>query len=86
MTTKEWLEIAVALTMPIGFALIILHRIKRDQGLGRRVMQLTGLILIVPTVFILAMEKVLEPQTVGTLLGALAGYLFAGISGEEKAG
>ncbi len=43
-----------------------------------------AVILLVPMIGLLAMEKILEGATVGTLIGGLTGYLLSGISNYDK--
>jgi len=49
------------------------------RGIGARTIQFAAVILIVPGIFILALERVLPSDTVGALLGALTGYLLSGL-------
>lgn len=51
-----------------------------SKGLGVRVIQLVGLLIVVPVVAILALECRLSGEGVGTILGAIVGYALGGIT------
>jgi hypothetical protein len=50
------------------------------QGIGSRTIKFAGAIMLVPVILILALEGVLEPAALGTVIGAVIGYLLSGIS------
>jgi len=70
--------------MVLGVIGVFLHRIIRGMGFGARVIQLVTLLLIVPTILILGLEKILTSETVAALLGALIGYVLSGIGDFDK--
>lgn len=80
---KEWIEIILAGIMLFGLIGIFHNRLKLKKGIGVRVIQLTTVILLLPTILILALEEFLSLDVVATLLGAIVGYVLAGI-GEWK--
>jgi hypothetical protein len=86
MDVKSIVElVAVA----IRFCAIIMQRIWMRQSIGVRIIQLTAVVMLLPIILILGMEKILEPATLGTLIGALTGYLLSGIGdyqGAQQAG
>jgi hypothetical protein len=51
-----------------------------NRGIGPRMIQFAGAIMLVPVILILALEKLLETSTLGTVIGAVIGYLLSGIS------
>jgi|SaaInlStandDraft_3_1057020.scaffolds.fasta_scaffold69706_3 hypothetical protein len=54
---------------------IVYKRIKsKNQGFGQNTIKAIAMILIVPTILILAVLSKLEPQTLAALIGAVAGY------------
>ena len=59
------------------------ERTRTGRGIGVRVIQLATVCMLVPVVFILALERTLDSATVGTLLGAVAGYILSGIGRDE---
>src|SRR5687768_12789561 len=48
-------------------------------GIGARVIQFTCISLIIPCIIILALEKILQGETIATILGGLVGYVLSGI-------
>jgi hypothetical protein len=80
MEIKGWIELIAVVTMPIGLIALAVERVWTGKGVGPRMIQYAGAVLLVPTILILALEKTLEPSTVGTVMGALIGYLLSGIS------
>ena len=80
MNITQCVELILASIMFLAIIAIFYNRHKQNKGIGARIIQFTGILLIVPLIGILALEKILEPQTVGTIIGALLGYLLSGIS------
>jgi hypothetical protein len=78
---KEWIEIILVGIMFLGLIGIFHNRIKLKKGIGVRVIQFTTILLLLPTILILALEELLNLDVVATLLGAIVGYVLAGISG-----
>ena len=71
-------ELTAIAAMVIGLLGTIIIGLKR--GIGVRLIQFAGATMLVPIVLILALEKVLEPATLGTVIGAVIGYLLSGAS------
>jgi len=71
-------ELAAAGAMVLGLLGAILVGLRR--GLGARTIQFAGAVMFVPVILILALEKVLEPAVLGTVIGAVIGYLLSGAS------
>ena len=80
MDNKSYIELGSVLVMVVGVGGIAFERLFSKRGIGLRVIQALGLILVFPTVLILGLEGVLEKSAVGTMLGALVGYLFADVA------
>lgn len=82
---NEYIQIIMALFMPIAFIGVLVHRaITRNEkgnrlGLGLRSIQFLGVALIFPTILILALNQQLEHATLGTLLGTVIGYVLSGL-------
>ena len=74
-------QLAAIAIMVIGVASIPLSSRLTKDGM-RRVIQFLGVILVIPTIIILALEKVLSAETTGTLIGAVTGYLLSGLGSE----
>ena len=80
MTTKEWIEILMSLIMALVLIGILIRAIFLKKGIGARVIQFTCISFLIPAIIILSIEGILKGETVGTLLGGLAGYVLSGIS------
>ena len=85
MKTSDIVEIIAAGLMVLGVVIIMVHRIKLGMGIGARVIQFVAVVLVVPAILILALEKVLSAETTATLFGTITGYLLSGI-GDFKPG
>ena len=72
---------ALALMMA-GAGLAIMFRQVADKGLGPYNLQGLGLVMLIPTVLMLALIDAVRPEVVATLLGGVAGYIFG--RGDEK--
>jgi hypothetical protein len=72
-----WLEIISGATIPITLCLIIGRAWHRNRDLHPLTIQLTALAIIVPLILILALEKILDAATLGTLIGGIIGYAIA---------
>jgi len=79
-SVKSIIELSLGLIMIVGVVGLFINRHKLGKGIGARIIQFTGVLLVVPLIGILALEGVLESQTTGTVIGALLGYLLSGIS------
>lgn len=76
-TIRGIVEILAALLMVIGLIAVLWHRVKQSRGLSSLSLQFVSVIFVFPTILILSLESVLKGETAATLIGALAGYLFA---------
>lgn len=75
----ELIELITALIMPLGLYIIYKTRTQgQGKGIGIRVIQLAAVVLIIPSIFILALEGVLTTELVATLLGTIVGYILSG--------
>lgn len=74
-----WVDGGLIVIMAIGVVGLIVTRIKRDSGIGSRAIQFVGVCLVIPSVVILALEDKVSKENVGTILGAVIGYVLAGI-------
>lgn len=78
LDVRGLVELAAVAAMLIGLLGAIIIGLK--SGLGPRIIQFAGAVMLVPVVLILALEKVLEPAALGTVIGAVIGYLLSGVS------
>jgi hypothetical protein len=75
------LDAALVAVMMVGLLGYFWNRHTTKKAIGARGIQFTGVCLMIPGVVLLALEGKLSECTTGTIVGAFAGYLFAGISG-----
>ena len=83
------LEGPTMLAMLIGICWVFYNRKQagengKAKGLGVRTLQHLALIFIAPAVFILALEKVIDPQATTAIFGAVVGYVFASVEKPDK--
>jgi hypothetical protein len=85
MDTKTIIELVSIGMMPFGFLLIMIHRISGKRPIATtKFIQLTSVVFAFPTLLVLGFEKVIEAPSLGTLLGALIGYLLSGVGSNER--
>lgn len=53
-------------------------------GFGARIIQITCVALIIPTIVILSLENIIKGETVATIIGDLIGYVLSGISNYDN--
>lgn len=53
-------------------------------GIGARMIQFACVTLIIPCIVILGIEKILQGETIATIIGGLIGYILSGISNYDK--
>ncbi|HEY9245714.1 MAG TPA: hypothetical protein VIO11_02600 [Candidatus Methanoperedens sp.] len=84
-TLKELIELMAAFIMPFGIYLIYRTRIQgQGKGISVRVIQLAAVVLVIPSILILALEGVLKTEIVATLLGTIVGYTLSGVEDKDK--
>lgn len=86
MTVTAFIEVLAAAMLPITFIGFMWHRITTKRAIGARAIQFMAVVLLIPAIIVLALEKVLDGQTVGTLIGGLTGYLLSGIANYDRPG
>lgn len=84
MTAREWVEIIAAATLPLAFVGLLINRWVSKKSLGVRAIQTLAVAMFMPTVVILALERVIDGAVVAALLGGAVGYLFAHISDYDR--
>lgn len=83
----EWVYILAMLlsfVMLIGGGAIVYIR---SKGWGPWTLQAFGLVLLIPTILVLAITNALSKEILATLLGGVAGYIFgrsAGANDNDK--
>ncbi len=83
MDMKIWIEGVALLIMVLGVIGIFLERALTKRGIGVRIIQFATVVLVFPIILILALEGILESQTVGALVGTVIGYVLSGIGKDE---
>ena len=84
MNTRTLVEAIAAVTMLVGLAATFALRFRLRKGVGRRAIQALSVILVVPTTLILALEGLLNSETVAAILGGVVGYGLGGIGAREN--
>lgn len=79
MELRTFIEGVAILMMPLGLAAIMFHRFQTQKAIGARTIQLTVVVMLIPAIVVLGLERILEPATIGTLVGALTGYVLSGV-------
>jgi hypothetical protein len=83
-TIKSIVEIIAIIIMGGGLLGIFIERNKTGKGIGVRVIQFLAIIFLIPTILILALEKVIDNSTIAALIGAIVGYILSGIGSDEN--
>jgi len=79
-----WLDGLLIVVMLVGIVGTLVHRIHGGYGIGDRAIQFVGICLVIPTVLILGLEDKISKENMGTILGAIIGYILSGIGGSYK--
>ncbi|MEW6437231.1 MAG: hypothetical protein AB1508_08675 [Pseudomonadota bacterium] len=77
-STKDIVDIVAIAMLPIGFVGFLWQRRSIGKAIDTPAVQFIAVVFLLPIILILALEKVLDGMTVGTLIGAFTGYLLAG--------
>ncbi len=86
VNTRAAVELIAAAVMLLGILGALVIRFKLRKGIGLRAIQFTAVILLLPTILILALEEALATETIAALLGTVAGYVLSSIGEDEKPG
>jgi hypothetical protein len=78
-TVTGIIEIGCITIMVLITIEVMIHRIVLRKGLGARAIQFLSVGYIVPTILILALEKIMSAEPTAALLGVLSGYLLSDI-------
>jgi hypothetical protein len=74
--TKAILELGAGIIMIGGTIAVFVERFIHNKAIGVRIIQFLAILLLVPTILILALENILNTETISALLGALIGYIY----------
>ena len=78
--TTSVIEISMAVIMTFTIAGVFWRIIRKNKGIGIRLIQFTCVVLIIPTIVILAIENIIKGETVATIIGGLIGYVLSGVN------
>ena len=84
MDNKSIIELALIVFMTIGLIGIFQNRIKTGKGIGKRIIQFTGLLIIIPSIILLTLEGIIKAEILGTLFGAIIGYVLSDLAKETN--
>jgi hypothetical protein len=96
--TKEIIELIMAGSIPVVLGLVFTRSIismnkasnnstnekLNSGGIGARIIQFTTIALLIPCLIILGLEKIIQGETIATIVGGLIGYVLSGISNYDK--
>jgi hypothetical protein len=83
MDVKSSIELIAAIAILIGPIAVIFERLRSGRGIGARSIQFAAVAMLIPTILIVALEKLIDGSTLGTLIGGLIGYLLSGVGTYE---
>jgi hypothetical protein len=73
--TKNTIELLAVGVMVLGTAGVVANRVVTKKGIGYRVLQWLGIVILPPVILILALEKILSGEIVGALIASLVGFV-----------
>lgn len=73
-----WISLIVAIVMAGGLYGIFYLIVKQNATLGVKAIQLSTIVVIVPSLIILGINSVLHAETIGTILGVITGFVLSG--------
>ncbi|MGH9776503.1 MAG: hypothetical protein ACRD50_16345 [Candidatus Acidiferrales bacterium] len=94
MPKQPWIELPLCVLAVFGPLIVVTARLfvkqkttdkdgnvkEAPRGIGSRMIQLISLLLIVPTVALLAFEGAVTAELTGTLLGSIIGYTLGSLT------
>ena len=86
METNTVIVISCLIIMVVGLICIFVERFIRKKGFGVRIIQFLAIVLLIPAIIILAIQEILQSETIATLFGAIIGYVLSGIGKDENSG
>ncbi|HCM45742.1 MAG: hypothetical protein UV52_C0021G0002 [Parcubacteria group bacterium GW2011_GWD1_42_9] len=81
---KFWITIVTLLIIGCDSIYLLYYLNRQNAPIRTTVVQLLGVLLLVPLVFLLALWDKIESQVVATVLGAFVGYVFSRIPLKEE--
>lgn len=83
MNSLDYVNILCAITILATTLGGIIHRIVTKKGIGIRFCQFMAIGMGIPAFAILALAGKIEPQTIGSILGAIVGFFFSRTGKDE---
>jgi hypothetical protein len=74
-----WLDIVIASVFPLALIIVALNRAQLKKSIGVRIIQYTGVAMVVPATTMLALHGILEGAAVAAIFGTTVGYLLGSI-------
>lgn len=76
----ELIEVVLAAAIFAVPVLLVFQRILSGKGIGVRAIQFVAVATVVPAVVVLAMQGLMQGETVAAILSGLVGYLLGNVS------
>ncbi len=84
MDIKIIVELGAIIIMVGGTVAVFVERFVHKKAIGIRVIQFLALILLTPAILILALEHILNTETISALIGAMIGYVYVLSKGKDE--
>ncbi len=80
---KSAIEVVAMSLMVVALLGVLYDRIRRQKGIGLRVIQFLAVCLVVPALLILALEGKVSMEATAIILGVVIGFTLSGIGKDE---
>lgn len=71
------LQTILVATIPLSVIGFFVQRIVRNKSIGIRTIQFMTVLLLIPSILLLAITKIISSEILGTLFGAIIGYVLS---------
>ena len=78
------LQIILVATIPLSIIGFFVQRIVSNKSIGIRTIQFMTVLLLIPSVLLLAIAKIISSEILGTLFGAIIGYVLSTLHGDRE--
>lgn len=78
------LQVILVATIPISIIVFFVQRIVSSKNIGIRTIQLMTVLLLIPSILLLAIAKIISSEILGTLFGAIIGYVLSTLHGDRE--
>lgn len=76
----ELIEIVLGAAIFVVPSLLVIQRMRSGKGIGVRAIQFVAVATVVPAVVLLAMQGLMQGETVAAILSGVTGYLLGNVS------